>query len=164
MYKYNDISRLSLKIINLLNDEGLKCTVLTKGVLPKELVKMSKKNEYGITLISLNEKFRKDMEPNSAPYMKRINSLKYLHDKGFKTWVSIEPYPTPNIIDQNLFDILDKISFVDKIIFGRLNYNKNVTSYKNYKSYYNNLAKMVKEFCKTNCIKCHIKKGTISSI
>ena len=162
MYKFSDISRLSLKIIERLNKDGIKCTVLTKGVLPKELSKMSKKNEYGITLISLNEKFRKEMEPNSAPYKKRISSLKYLHDKGFKTWVSIEPYPTPNIIEQNLSDILDKISFVDKIIFGRLNYNKNVTSYKDYKTYYNELAKTVKDFCKANSIKCHIKNGTIT--
>ena len=162
MYKFSDISRLSLKIIERLNKDDIKCTVLTKGILPKELSNTSKKNEYGITLISLNEKFRKEMEPNSAPYNKRISSLKYLHDKGFKTWVSIEPYPTPNIIDQKLPDILYKISFVDKIIFGRLNYNKNVTSYKDYKTYYNELAKTVKEFCKTNGIKYHIKNGTIT--
>ena len=109
MYNYPNISKLSLSIIKKLNENNIMCTILTKGVLPKKLSNMSRNNEYGITLISLDEKFRKEMEPNSAPFIKRINSLKYLHNKGFKTWVSIEPYPTPNIIDQDLFDIFYQI-------------------------------------------------------
>jgi DNA repair photolyase len=59
----------------------------------------------------------------------RIKALKILHEKGCKTWVSIEPYPTPNIIEQNLSAILNAIGFVDKIIFGRLNYNKKGTQF-----------------------------------
>ena len=74
------------------------------------------------------------MEPGSAPYLERIKSLKRLHDAGCKTWVSIEPYPTPNILDQEILPILETISFADKIIFGRLNYNKQVTAYKDYKN------------------------------
>ncbi len=38
--------------------------------------------------------------------------------------VSIEPHPTPNIMDQDLGAILESVDFVDKIIFGKLNYNK----------------------------------------
>ena len=98
--------------------------------------------------------------PGSAPYAERIASLKYLHDKGFKTWVSIEPYPTPNIIDQNFMDILNSVNFVDKIIFGRLNYNKLVTQYKNFQQYYNILTETLITFCEKNNIKYHIKSGT----
>ncbi len=47
--------------------------------------------------------------------------MKALHDAGCKTWVSIEPYPTPNLINQRLDELLEKISFTDKIIFGRTN-------------------------------------------
>ena len=65
------------------------------------------KTEYGITLVSLNEEFRKEMEPNTAIFSDRINALKKLHNAGCYTWVSIEPYPTPNIIDQDLALILD---------------------------------------------------------
>lgn len=161
MYKQPEIIDMSLKIIKKLNDNNIKCTALTKGILPKELAKLSKENEYGITLISLNEKFREEMEPGSAPYNERINSLKYLHNKGFKTWVSIEPYPTPNFIEQNLSDILKELSFVDKIIFGRLNYNSKVSQYKNYKQFFNNMAHSVIEFCEQNNKQYHIKNGTI---
>lgn len=76
----------------------------------------------------LDEDFRKYMEPYTAPYIERIQALRDLHDLGFKTWVSIEPYLTPNIFEQDLVEILNKIDFVDKIIFGRLNYNKEVSN------------------------------------
>ena len=68
MYGYDEIKELSLKIIEKLNNNGIKCTALTKGILPIELAKYSKENEYGITLVSLSEEFRKEMEPNTAPF------------------------------------------------------------------------------------------------
>jgi len=145
----------------LLNKNQIKVTVLTKGVLPDELENYSKDNEYGITLISLNEDFRNKMEPSSAKYSDRIDSLKRLHDKGFKTWVSIEPYPTPNIITQDLQEILNEISFVDKIIFGRLHYNNQVLKYKEYQKFYNELADLVVSFCNDKKIDYHIKEKTI---
>ena len=37
------------------NDAGVKCSVLTKGILPIELAEFSKENEYGITLITTDE-------------------------------------------------------------------------------------------------------------
>ena len=160
MYGYQEIIDTSFDIINILNDNELPCTALTKGVLPKELANTRKINSYGITLISLNEEFRKDYEPNSAPYKERISSLKYLHTKGFDTWVSIEPYPTPNIIEQDFDKILEQLSFVDKIIFGRLNYNKNVTQYKGFQEYYNDLTYKTIDFCNKYNINYHIKDGT----
>lgn len=162
MYGYPEICDMSVKIIHKLNENGIKCTALTKGCFPEALQSTSKMNEYGITLISTNEIFREKFEPGSAPYKVRIEELKKLHTAGFKTWVSIEPYPTPNIIDQDLKDILDAISFTDRIIFGRLNYNKMVTQYENHKQYYNNCANAVIEFCELKNIDFHIKNGTIT--
>ena len=158
MYGYDDICNLSIKMIKLINSYDIPCTALTKGVLPDELCKLDNRNSYGITLISLNENFRKEMEPGSAPYKERINSLYKLHKKGCKTWVSIEPYPTPNFIEQDFDEILNAVSFVDIIIFGRLHYNKKVSAYKEYKEYYNNLSNKVIEFCNKNNIEYHIKK------
>jgi DNA repair photolyase len=163
MYGYQDISDLSVYLIKMLNDSDIRCTALTKGILPKELSFLSKKNEFGISLISLDESFRNKYEPGSAPYDKRIDSLRELHKKGIQTWVSIEPYPTPNIVSQNLLDILKTVSFVDKIIFGRLNYNAMVTKYPDYKSFYNELSKQVVDFCASHKIGYHIKKGTVVS-
>lgn len=164
MYGYDEISRMSIAIIKKLNVSGIKCTALTKGILPIELAKLSPENEYGITLVSLDEGFRKEMEPNTAPYKERIAALRALHDAGCKTWVSIEPYPTPNFIEQDLNVILDAIGFCDKIIFGRLNYNKKVSEYKDHKAYFNELAEQVITYCKDNGKQYHIKDGTISEM
>ncbi len=163
MYEQERVCNLSLKIIAKLNTNNIHCTVLTKGIFPGELGNgngFSNKNEYGITLVSLNEKFRKEFEPNSAKFRDRIESLKYLHKKGFKTWVSMEPYPTPNLIKQDLMEILEAVSFVDKIVFGRLNYNVKSSEFKYSKEFYNSLALSVINFCKKNRINYHIKQGT----
>lgn len=162
MYGYDEIKNMTLAAIKKLNDAGIKCAVLTKGILPIELTSYSRENEYGITLVSLNEDYRKRIEPGAAPYAQRLAALRALHDAGNKTWVSIEPYPTPNIIEQDITEILKAVSFVDKIIFGRTNYNKEVTAYKKHKDFYNQQAEVVSDFCKNRNIKFHIKDGTIT--
>lgn len=164
MEKYPEVGKMSLKAISRINAEGIPCTILTKGLLPIKLKEFLKENEYGITLVSLNEGYRKKNEPNSVTYKRRINALKKLSDEGCKTWVSIEPYPTPNIINQNLEEILDAVNFVDKIIFGRTHYNKAISEYKDYKTFYNEEANKVIKFCKQNNIKYHIKNGTVSEM
>ncbi|MEK6727056.1 MAG: radical SAM protein [Candidatus Omnitrophota bacterium] len=163
MFDQPEIVELSLKIIDKLNQNDIRCTVLTKGCYPKELSGrngQSANNEYGITLVSLDENFRKEFEPNSAPFKDRIKALKNLNSRGFKTWVSMEPYPTPNLIKQDLHEILEAVSFVNKIIFGRLNYSVKSSEFKYTKEFYNSRALSVIKFCKNNGIDYHIKAGT----
>ena len=164
MYRYDEVQKMSLEAIKRVNAAGINCSVLTKGILPSELSSMSAANEYGITLVSLNEEFRKKMEPGAAPLQDRIMALRRLHDCGCKTWVSIEPYPTPNICDQDYMPILEAIGFVDKIIFGRMNYNKDVTAYPSHKEFYNKKADETIAFCDKHNIKYHIKDGTITNL
>ena len=162
MYGYDEISDMSIKSIKKLNEARIKCTVLTKGLIPIDLKDFSKENEYGITLISLDEKYREKYEPGAAPYKERIQALKKLHNADCKTWVSVEPYPTPNIIEQDIRDILDEISFTDKIIFGRTNYSKEISSYKEHKKFYNEQAQIVIDYCKEKEIEYYIKEKTIT--
>jgi len=162
MYGYEEVAETSISIIRKLNNEGIKCTVLTKGILPIILAELSPENEYGITLVSLDEDFRREMEPNSAPFAERIQALRVLHDAGCRTWVSMEPYPTPNFIEQDLNVILEAVGFCDKIIFGRLNYNKRVSEYKDFKRFFNDCAYKVTKYCQENNKDYHIKKGTIT--
>jgi DNA repair photolyase len=162
MFGYEEIEEMSISAIQKLNDAEVSCTVLSKGLLPKKLSELSKINKYGITLVSLNEGYRNIYEPGAANYIDRINALKDLHEKGCNTWVSIEPYPTPNIIEQDMNAILQAIKFTDRIIFGRTNYSKVVTSYEDHKNYYNEQAHIVIEFCLKNNIEYHIKTGTLT--
>jgi len=163
MYKYPEVGDLTLKIIERLNQDNIHCVVLTKGTYPKVLVNTKKyggNNEYGITIVSLDEDFKRRFEPYSASYKDRIQSLKYLHDKGLKTWISMEPYPTPNLVKQDLRKILKEVSFVDKIIFGKLNYNTISSQFKENDNFYKDRADVVIDFCKNEGIEYHIKHGT----
>lgn len=162
MNGYPEVGAMSIAAIRKLNNAGIRCTTLTKGILPLELAQLSPENEHGITLISLDESYREKMEPGASPYADRLAALRALHDAGCRTWVSIEPYPTPNLIEQDLQNILDAVNFVDKIIFGRTNYCKEVNAYKQHKAFYNKLAVQVTEFCEQNGIQYHIKEKTIT--
>ena len=162
MEGYPEVSRMSIAAIRKLNEAGIKCITLTKGLLPIELAELSTGNEYGITLITLDEAYRKQMEPGAAPCSDRLAALKVLHETGCKTWVSIEPYPTSNMIEQDLHELLEAVSFTDRIIFGRTNYSKAANSYKEHKHFYNKCAAEVVSFCREHGIDCYIKEKTIT--
>ena len=153
MYNQPEIRKLTFEVIKRVNKDNKCSMVLTKGTLPKALADKKKygvNNKYGITLVFTDEKFRKKFEPGAAPLQARIRSLEYLHDQGLKTWVSIEPFLTPNLAEQDLNKILDSIKFVDRIIFGRLNHNKAATQYlKSDPGYYRNCVKIVRKFCES---------------
>ena len=160
MEGYLEVADMSLKAIDLINSYGIPCVVLTKGILPIALTTRSRNNQFGITCVSHSEEFRKHMEPGAAPLSMRIESLKTLHDAGFKTWVSMEPYPTPNVFEQDLIPILEKIGFSDRIVFGRTHYDKRTCSYAELDEFYREAAATVRDYCDTHGIDCHIKKGT----
>lgn len=160
MRGYDEVGVMSMAAIKKLNDANIPCTVLTKGLLPIELAEQSAANEYGITLISLDEDLRKRIEPGAASYEDRILALMALSDKDCRTWVSIEPYPTPNLIKQDLLEILNAVSFANRIIFGRTNYSKEISRFKNHKTFYNEQADIVIQFCNERGINYHIKDGT----
>lgn len=164
MYGYEDIEQMSLAAIEKLNEAGIPCTVLSKGILPTELGELSRDNTYGITLISLDESYRESDEPGAAPYRERIAALEKLSKKGYKTWVSMEPYPTPNIINQDINSVLGAVSFADRIIFGRTNYNSLISSYPNVKDWYNDRVIDVLSFCEKHEIESYIKHGTWTNL
>lgn len=165
MNGYPEVGQMSLQIIEKLNASDIPCKVLTKGILPETLADekiFSRNNEFGITLVSLSEQFRKTWEPNASRLNDRLAALKKLHDQGCKTWISMEPYPTPNIIEQDLEEILEAVSFVDRIIFGRWNYSPEVDGHKNQKQFYNEQARKVIKYCSAKEIAHYIKRYTIT--
>ena len=117
---------------------------------------------YGITLITLDEAYREQMEPGAVPCAERLAALGALHDAGCKTWVSMEPYPTPNMVEQDLHELLEAVSFTDRIIFGRTNYSKVANAYERHRHFYNECAAEVISFCQEHGIDYHIKEKTIT--
>lgn len=158
MYNHPEVIKLSCDVIALINSFGIPVRTLTRGVYTLDVAKVSNhpENGFGVTLVSLSEEFRKKYEPNAAPARDRIRSLFAMHRCGFRTWVSIEPYPTPDIIEQDIDELLESISFVGRIVFGRWNYGR--LNYPEQGKFYHEIASKVIEFGKKKQIEVVIKK------
>ena len=161
-----EVVDLSTRIIEKLNHAGIRVTTLTKGVYPDEFVERARSlnsaNQYGVSVVSLSEAFRLQWEPGSAPVERRLQSLRGLAESGARTWVSVEPYPTPNV-DETASDpsgLLDAIAFVDKAVFGRWNYNKLVNSYAGADAHYLSVAQFFASWADDGGKVLHIKRGT----
>jgi len=176
------IQDASMEIGALVNAHGIPVTVLTKGLLPEFTfgedgpLCLSRTgysqswedphpdNYYGISLVSLDERFREKWEPGAAPYRDRIDALRRLSDAGCKTWVSMEPFPAM-MRGKEPFGILDaclnEVSFADRIVFGKWNYNsKQPCNVPSVCYWYEIASYIVRSFCKRNNIECVIKDGT----
>ncbi len=153
-----EIGSLSMRIIKKINAAGLACDILTKGVLPRELAdaRFDRDNRYGISIVSLDEGFRRRWEPGAAPYADRITALRYLHDQGYPVYAHIEPYPTPNIIIQDIDALLEAVAFVDAVYFGEWNYSSVAGKYPNRTRFYAEQVRKVKAFCRNCGVACEM--------
>jgi len=108
----------SIKIIKEINNLGHRCRILTKGILPLELVNLSNKNEVGATVTKL--KNSKKLEPFSPSSEKRLLQLEKIANKGIYTFISMQP-----VLDNNFDEVLQiakRAVFVSEIFFGGLGY------------------------------------------
>ena len=131
---------------------NLEKLLLEKDQLPINISSLSKEDEFGINLVSLNENYRREYEPESPSYLERLNILKEFSSNGFKTFINLDNYPAPNKIHQDFNEILDTISFVDKIILNKNSLN----GIGKYKKFYEDLETMIINFCNNNYIKYSI--------
>lgn len=193
----------SMRAIREINSRGIPVTILSKGTLPwmdascphgllrdyatsAVVDRPHPTNEFGISLSSLDEGFRERWEPGAAPYAERIAGLKALHDAGCRTWVSVEPWPSPDVyastflrhgenaakarthdlsvagavawlqLFKQLDELLEEVGFADRIVFGRWNHG----GAGEYADYYRSCAENVRLFCDRRGIECVVKAGT----
>jgi DNA repair photolyase len=153
------VTAMSLAIVERLNRAGVAASLLTKGLLPVDLADRGRfpgANTHGISLVSLDEGFRAAWEPGTTPYADRIAALRRLHDAGRRSYAHLEPYPTPNIVAQDVLEILRAVDFVDEISFGGWNYNPVVDRFPDARAFYARQADLVRAFCAGRGIACEI--------
>ena len=155
MHGYPEVAALSLELVALVNERGIPCSILTKGLLPPDLADRKRfpcENAYEISLVSLDEEFRGRWEPGAAPYAERIESLRRLAEAGRTTGAHVEPYPPPSLAAQDLGALLEAVGFVDRLYFGGWNYNAALLRGFDAEGFYRAQAETARRFCATRAI------------
>ncbi len=74
----------------------------------------------GFTIITLDDEFRKKLEPNASPIEDRIEGLKTLKKEGISTYLSVEPIMPCEESDP--IQIIERLKpYVDLFEFGKWN-------------------------------------------
>lgn len=113
---------LTRQAIQILHSFGLNVMILTKGGLraQRDFDLLTDKDWFGVTLTNLDSTLSLKWEPGAALPEARIQSLQNAHERGIKTWVSLEPVLYPDVT----LEIIRQIySFVDNFKVGTLNYH-----------------------------------------
>lgn len=120
---------LTRKAIEILIDNRLRFTVLTKGgsraARDFDLLAEYDKCSFGTTLVFASQEDADHWEPDAASIADRIETLKAANERGIRTWVSMEPVIDPAQAI-SLVKMLHPVVSHWKI--GKLNYNKDVSS------------------------------------
>jgi DNA repair photolyase len=111
--------KLTRQVIEVLKENELPFTILTKSDLVLRDIDLFRNYEWcriGVTITSLNEDFRRELEPNSANYERRVATLGQLKNNGISTYLSCEPiFPVKEVdpvqIIMELKDIVDLFEF-----------------------------------------------------
>lgn len=119
--------RLSREAIQILHSYSLDVMILTKGGkrANRDFDLLTSRDWFGVTLTNLDKDLSMKWEPGAALPGERIDSLFQAHQKGIKTWVSLEPVLYPEI---TLEIIKETYKFVDVFKVGTLNYHPHARS------------------------------------
>jgi DNA repair photolyase len=123
----DDKYQLTRKAIQLLHSYQLNVMILTKGGqrAEKDFDILNGQDWFGVTLTCFDDTLSLKWEPGAALPEQRIASLRKAHEKGIKTWVSLEPVLYPDAV----FRIIEKTcSYVDQYKVGTLNYHSHANN------------------------------------
>ncbi|MGN0623121.1 MAG: radical SAM protein [Oscillospiraceae bacterium] len=112
----------SREILELLSHTDAHIEVLSKSdlmLMDIDLLKKMPNLSVGISLNTLEDDFRRDMEPGAPSVERRLNALKVLHSEGITTYLFISPI-FPFISD--IKAIVDTVAgSVNQVCFENLN-------------------------------------------
>lgn len=92
-------------------------------------------------------------EPGAPPTLERLSALKFLSEKGLRTWVSVEPVLDPYAIEGLVINNL----YVNIWKFGKLNHVQNNTDWVEY-------GEIVEKIVKENKLKRYMIKDDLWNV
>ena len=165
--------RLTRNILEQLVDSDCYLSISTKSKLilrDIDLLKQVKNLIVSISINTLDENFRKDMD-NASTIRERLDTLKELHDNGIKTVLFMSPiFPfinewkeiieeSKNYIDEYWFENLNLRGQYKTYVMNYIKekypkyYDNYVAIYlKNDKKYWHDLANEINDYCDKNSI------------
>ena len=174
---YNSLEEeyeITKSILEQLVNADCKINISTKSKLilrDIELLKQMRNLEVAMSINTLDDNFRSDMDKASS-IKERLETLRKLHENGIKTVLFMSPI-FPYITDFK--EIIEKSKdYIDEYWFENLNlrgnYKKTILDYiklnypdyydeyvdifvKNNKSYWQNLSKEIESYCSLNNVK-----------
>jgi DNA repair photolyase len=139
-----EIKDICFIVIEKLLKAGNELLITTKPrfIIVKEIVdqfgSFKSQIQFRFTITSNNDKILSFWEPNAPSFKERLKSLKYAHEKGFKTSVSVEPFLDYD--PQKLVEILTPY-VTESIWIGPMNYIPRSNIPKEYKFQYDAIRK-----------------------
>jgi len=117
--------RLTRQALESLVENDLPFTILTKGgtraVRDFDLLEGYGKGRFGTTLVFMDQGHADHWEPGAASIDDGIKAIEEAHNRGIKTWVSVEPVIDPS----EAFRVIRELyPIVDHWKVGKINKNK----------------------------------------
>jgi DNA repair photolyase len=131
-YNNQDVEHvLTREAIKLIIAYGLSFCVLTKGgsraLRDIDLFRTNGVDEFATTLTCFDDNVSSKTESGAALPSDRMNTIREFHNRGIKTWVSLEPILHPN---DPIKLIKSTWQYVDEFRIGKLNYRPTTLDYK----------------------------------
>lgn len=124
-YCHADVDlKLTRKMLELFLKYKVPTAILSKGghrmIRDLDIILEFGKNiKVGSTLVFIDGHNRREQEPGAASTRERLETLEAFHDKGVRTWASMEPVMNT---EHSLTLIRESLAFVDEYKLGKVNH------------------------------------------
>ena len=116
--------QLTRRILQRLLSFQYPISILTKSKLVKrdlDIISRFKEAEVGFTIVTLNEEYKKILEPKASKIRERLETLKIFKKEGVHTYMFVGPI-LPVITEKDLEELVKVAKDVaDEIIFDKFN-------------------------------------------
>jgi DNA repair photolyase len=141
----DDEEKLTRDALQIFGGNNIRAQVLTKGGTraARDFDLFSKHHFiFGSTILFKNDRLRKKWEPHAASIENRVEAVREAHDKGIRTWISLEPVIDP----KEALKVIEELhGTVDFWKIGKINHMSEVERQTDWAAFYAEVTKLLFE-------------------